>query len=88
MTDFVLQKMDVEKSALVSVGENTRIVKFTSASQIVPNIRTAFADVIRGESFFVQKQQEWGGRNVFVDVESDIPDKSILRVVRTSQVSV
>ena len=40
------------------MGENTRIVKFTSASQIVPNIRTAFADVIRGECFFVQKQQE------------------------------
>ena len=29
--------MDAEKSALVSVGENTRVVKFTSASQIVSN---------------------------------------------------
>ena len=79
----------VEKSALVSVDEiHTRIVKFYTSASIISNIRTAFADVIGGENFFVQKQQEWGGRNVFVDVEGDIPDKSILRVVRTSQVSV
>ena len=68
MTDFVVEMDVVEKSALVSVGEiHTRIVKFYTSASIISNIRTAFADVIGGENFFVQKQQEWGGRNVFVN---------------------
>ena len=79
----------VEKSALVSVGEiHTRIVKFYTSAVLYRTYVQPLLTVIGGENFFVQKQQEWGGRNVFVDVEGDIPDKSILRVVRTSQVSV
>ena len=80
----------VEKSALVSVGEiHTRIVKFyTSASIIYRTYVQPLLTLLVEKIFLFKKQQEWGGRNVFVDVEGDIPDKSILRVVRTSQVSV
>ena len=81
----------VEKRALVSVGEiHTRIVKFYTSASIISNIRTAFAGrrYWWRKIFLFKNSKNGAGGMFFVDVEGDIPDKSILRVVRTSQVSV
>ena len=62
--------MASEKRILVMLGNNTRVVTFTSdvVDAVVSEIRNAFSDVLQpGQKFFLKvKCEEWGG--VFVDV--------------------
>ena len=75
--------MASEKCILVLLGNNTRVVKFTSSGLniVVSEIRNAFSDVLQpGQKFFLKvKREEWGG--VFVDVpeNDEIVDKSVVK---------
>ena len=68
---------------LVLLGNNTRVVKFTSGvvDVVMSEIRNAFSDVLQpGQEFFLKvKREEWGG--VFVDVQKndEIVDKSVVK---------
>ena len=75
--------MASEKCILVLLGNNTRVVKFTSGvvDVVMSEIRNAFSDVLQsGQEFFLKvKREEWGG--VFVDVQEndEIVDKSVVK---------
>ena len=65
------------KSVLVCLGDNRRIVKFSSAEDGLPIdkvIQTAFCDVLGGEvehiSVLIQIEEQWGERKVFVDLQA------------------
>ena len=87
--------MAQEKSVLVCLGDNRRIVKFSSAEEGLPIdkvIKTAFCDALGGDvehiSVLIQIEEQWGERKVFVDLQGrDIPDRSILQVIPVRKVS-
>ena len=85
---FEKMEADTLKTVLVSVGENRRIVSFTSNSScsdaevLSKAIKERFADILSSEQqFFIQvKNEEWGG--LFLDVlDQQIVDKSIINVL-------
>ena len=84
----------MEKRVLVSVGENTRVVPFSTPpasdsaavgvyEALAWAIRESFKDIQRmDQGFFLQiKNDEWGG--VFVDMQDgqEIADRSVVRAV-------
>ena len=67
------------KSVLVCLGDNRRIVKFSSAEEglsidKVKVVKTAFCDVLGGEvehiSVLIQIEEQWGERKVLVDLQA------------------
>ena len=82
----------MEKKVLVSIGENTRVVLFSTLADSVPvsdvealtgAARTSFQDVIPAECpiFFQVKNEEWGGAFVDMVDKDEVPDRSILRAI-------
>ena len=81
----------LEKNVLVSVGENTRVVTFSTGSEtqsemeaLSKAVRASFTDIIpTGSEILLQvKNEEWGGGFVDMIINADeIADRSILRVV-------
>ena len=86
----------MDKVVLVSVGDNKRVVSFSSsessesAASVVsdlealsPAIRVEFGDILQpGQDFFLQlKSEEWGG--VYIDLRgsTQIADRSVVKVV-------
>ena len=77
-----------ERSILVLLGKNTRVVTFPSDLESEVNvgvamsaIRNSFSDVLQpGQEFFLKvKREEWGG--VFVDLQEkdELIDKSVVK---------
>lgn len=85
------------KKVLVSVGENRRIVSFSSTPAstdvevLSKAIKEMFGDVLKSDQeFFIQvKNEEWGG--FFLDVlDQEIFDKAVINVLlkpKTHEVS-
>ena len=81
----------MEKNVLVSVGENTRVVTFSTGSEtqsemeaLSKAVRASFTDIIPtgSEILLKVKNEEWGGAFVDMIINADeIADRSILRVV-------
>ena len=80
------------KKVLVSVGENRRIVSFSStpassdAEILSKAIKETFGDVLKsGQEFYIQvKNEEWGG--LFLDVlDQEIVDKAVINVLLKPQ---
>ena len=81
--------MELEKKVIVSLGENKRIVSFSTCAAsddveaLTQAICTAFKDVLQPDrEFFLQiKNEEWGG--AFLDVlgSDEIADRSVVRAV-------
>ena len=77
---------------LVSVGENRRIVSFSStpastdAEVLSKAIKETFGDILKSDQeFFIQaKNEEWGG--LFLDVlDQEIVDKAVVNVLLKPQ---
>ena len=77
---------------LVSVGENRRIVSFSStpastdAEVLSKAIKETFGDILKSDQeFFIQaKNEEWGG--LFLDVlDQEIVDKTVVNVLLKPQ---
>ena len=85
----LLQVGIMEKMVLVSVGDNKRIVSFSTPAvsadteALTEAIRVSFKDILQpGQDFFLQlKSEEWGG--VFLDLlqSQEIFDRSVVNVV-------
>ena len=76
------------KKALVSVGDNTRIVSFetegstSEVEALIRAVRVAFQDVLNGREFFLQcKNEDWGGAFIDMVGSDQIADRSVCRVV-------
>ena len=94
----------MEKKVLVSVGENTRVVTFSTApapnvvdstpvadrDTLAEAVCVTFADILRtDQEFFLQlRNEDWGG--VFVDMlgTEDVANKSVCRAVLKSATEV
>ena len=61
--------MAPEKSVLVCLGDNRRIVKCSSAEEGLPIVKVIKKDVLGGEveHILIQIEELWGVRKVFVD---------------------
>ena len=77
-----------EKTVLVTVKENRRIVSFSSepgstdADVLSKAVKEVFGDVLKlNQDFFIQvKKEQWSG--MFIDVlDEDIVDKAIVNVI-------
>ena len=82
--------MAPEKSVLVCLGDNRRIVKCSSAEEGLPIVKVIKKDVLGGEveHILIQIEELWGVRKVFVDFQDrDIPNRSILQVIPLRKVS-
>ena len=80
------------KKVLVSIGENRRIVSFSStpassdAEILSKAIKETFGDVQKsGQEFYIQvRNKEWGG--LFLDVlDQEIVDKAVINVLLKPQ---
>ena len=76
------------KTVLVNVGENRRIVSFSSAlgskdvEALTKTIKETFGDILKSDQkfFILAKNEEWGG--IFLDVlDQEIIDKAVVNVV-------
>ncbi len=85
------------KQVLVRFGAHSWVVRFCSQEDLVPSIRTAFADVSAEASqasakLVVQlKDEQWGGEFVDLREGQEVPDHTVLRVAivpQAQQVSV
>lgn len=74
---FFSDSDEMEKTVLVSIGENRRIEALSKA------VRVVFSDVLRpNQEFFLQvKHEDWGG--LFIDLlgEESIANKSLINAV-------
>ena len=76
------------KKVLVNVGENRRIVSFSSmpastdAEALSKAVKETFCDVLKSDQqFFIQvKNEDWG--RIFLDVlDQEIVDKAVINVL-------
>ena len=85
--------MKMMKTVLVSMGENTRPVSFTtslSAAAVTDDtkaleraIRVKFKDILQpGQEFFLQLESEkWGGKFLDVLGDQEVADQSVVKIV-------
>ena len=79
------------KKVLVCLGDRKREVIFTA--DIMGAVRSSFSDVLlaahdgRPAKFILQlKNEEWGGDFLDVADESEVPDRSVLKVIPSNEV--
>ena len=79
------------KKVLVCLGDRKREVIFTT--DIMGAVRSSFSDILpaahdgRPAKFILQlKNEEWGGDFLDVADESEVPDRSVLKVILSNEV--
>lgn len=83
------------KKVLVCLGENRREVMFSgNAKDLLEGVVEVFSDVLSAQKISASqlvlqlKNEDWGGDFLDIDkVTAEIPDKSVIKVVKMSQLS-
>lgn len=81
------------KKVLVCLGENRREVMFSgNAKDLLEGVVEVFSDILSAQKISASqlvlqlKNEDWGGDFLDIDkVTAEIPDKSVIKVVKMSQ---